>query len=278
MVISRLAEKALYETDSISRIMAEKAITLRGSPLRYPGGKTRAVKLLLQYIPCDIKKICSPFLGGGSFELALASLGVRVYGYDIFSPLVNFWQHLLQNPQELSNQVRHFFPLPYEEFYELKKKYNSIENKLEQAAAFYTLNRSSFSGTTLSGGMSPEHPRFTEKGINNLASFKVSKFSVACADFRISIKKNKDAFLYCDPPYMNGESLYGVQGGTHKGFDHVALSRLLNERQGWILSYNDCHEVRALYKGCRILKPEWVYGMGSKKASSELLIFSPDIQ
>ncbi len=279
MTVSKLASKNTDEPDSFSKFVAGKgAISKPSSPLRYPGGKTRAVKLLLQYISPDIKKVCSPFLGGGSFELTLASLGIKVYGYDSFSPLINFWQQLLSQPQKLSHQVKSFFPLPHKDFYELQKRYNHIEDKLEQAAAFYTLNRSSFSGTTLSGGMSPGHQRFTEKGINNLANFKASNFTVACEDFTKSITKHKDAFLYCDPPYMNGESLYGVRGGTHKGFDHVGLSHLLHGRKGWILSYNDCPEVRSLYEGCRIIKPEWVYGMGNRKTSSEVLIFSPDVQ
>ena len=43
------------------------------SLLRYPGGKTRAVKQIQQYIPKGIDKLCSPFFGGGSLEIALMS-------------------------------------------------------------------------------------------------------------------------------------------------------------------------------------------------------------
>ena len=72
------------------------------SPLRYPGGKTRAVKHILPHFPEDMKELCSPFLGGGSIELALASKGVKVHAYDIFEPLVCFWKHLIENPEALS--------------------------------------------------------------------------------------------------------------------------------------------------------------------------------
>lgn len=54
------------------------------SLLRYPGGKSRAVKIITQYIPKDIKVLCSPFFGGGSIELYLDSKGINVYGYDYF--------------------------------------------------------------------------------------------------------------------------------------------------------------------------------------------------
>ena len=77
------------------------------SPLRYPGGKSRAVskivdKYILRNIPKS-KKVCSPFFGGGSIEIDLAKRGFRVYGYDAFPPLVDFWQVLLKNPNKLAN-------------------------------------------------------------------------------------------------------------------------------------------------------------------------------
>ena len=63
------------------------------SPLRYPGGKSRAVKTIREYIPTETKKLCAPFLGGASVELACAADGIKVYGADAFEPVVNFWKH-----------------------------------------------------------------------------------------------------------------------------------------------------------------------------------------
>ncbi len=58
------------------------------TPLRYPGGKSRAVKHILPLIPEDCEELCSPFLGGGSVELAVAGRGTPVHAYDVFEPLV----------------------------------------------------------------------------------------------------------------------------------------------------------------------------------------------
>jgi len=99
------------------------------SPLRYPGGKARAVEIILSLIPSDIKVLVSPFLGGGSVEIALAHLGVKVLGFDIFDPLVIFWQKLLRNPDQLADEVQKYFPLGKEEFYRLQKI--SSENDLQ---------------------------------------------------------------------------------------------------------------------------------------------------
>ncbi len=76
---------------------------------------------------------------------------------------------------------------------------------------------------------------------------------------------------------MNGEALYGNKGDTHKGFDHAALAELILKRERWIMSYNDCTEIRTLYKNNQILSIDWVYGMSKNKQSSEVLILSRDL-
>lgn len=53
--------------------------TMTRSPLRYPGGRSRAVKHIIPLIPKRTKRIASPFLGGGSVELACADLGMKVW-------------------------------------------------------------------------------------------------------------------------------------------------------------------------------------------------------
>ena len=67
-----------------------KSPSLTKSPLRYPGGKSRAVRTLYKYIPPGTKTLCSPLLGGGSFEIFCAQNSIKVYGYENFKPLVNF--------------------------------------------------------------------------------------------------------------------------------------------------------------------------------------------
>jgi DNA adenine methylase len=83
--------------------------------------------------------------------------------------------------------------------------------------------------------------------------------------------------LYLDPPYANGQALYGIDGDTHKDFDHQALADLILKRDRWILSYNDCKLVRDIYKDNTILSLEWVYGMSKDKQSSEILVLSRDL-
>ncbi|MEO8210036.1 MAG: DNA adenine methylase, partial [bacterium] len=246
------------------------------SPLRYPGGKTRAVEIITSYFPKNLKTFLSPFLGGGSIELQVSSQGTYVFGFDIFEPLVEFWQCLTQCPDKLAERVSSFYPLSKEDFYKLQRTQTESEDKITRAAVYYVLNRSSFSGATLSGGMSPDHPRFTKSSIERIKSFRNTNIQVDVANFTESLTKYESIFAYIDPPYLIKSSLYGKKGNAHKQFDHYGLSNILKNRNEWILSYNDCEEIHELYKGYKIVKPSWKYGMSNNKFSKEILIFSKD--
>src|SRR5690606_27616721 len=148
----------------------------------------------------------------GSIELAVAAKGTKVYGYDIFSPLVEFWQCLIAKPLELAGEVEKYFPLPRHSFYELQKTQTRFKTKLQRAAVYYVLNRSSFSGSTLSGGMSPDHPRFTLTAIERLRNFHNPNVTVTKGDFKQSLADHPHTFTYLDPPYLIGSSLYGRKG------------------------------------------------------------------
>ena len=252
--------------------------------LRYPGGKQRAVKILAECIPPDESHICSPFLGGGSFELYCASvLGKRVFGYDNFLPLAEFWQSLLFRRKCLADYAAAFLPvLKREHFYRLQKTQSQIADKTERAAAFFVINRASFSGCTLSGGMSPGHPRFTPSAVERLRRFPSAPvrkmLSVKKADFADSIIAHPHSLIYADPPYMlKNQNLYGIRGES-RGFNHEKLRDILASRGGrWLLSYNDCADARRLYRGFATLTPKWRYGMSDNKNSRELLLLSPEL-
>lgn len=272
---SKSISENLFELSSNPTENIELNYSIR-SPLRYPGGKTRGIEFITRFFPKNLDKLLSPFFGGGSIELYTASQGTKVYGYDVFSPLVEFWQFLITKPKQLANEVEKYFPLPKDKFYELQRTQVLFNTKLERAAVFYVLNRSSFSGATLSGGMSPEHPRFTRTSIERLREFYNPNLNIEKADFHESLIKHPYIFAYLDPPYLIKSPLYGKKGDAHKDFDHEGLSKLLMKREHWILSYNDCIEIRKLYDGFHILTPNWKYGMSSNKTSNEVLIFSKD--
>lgn len=248
------------------------------SPLRYPGGKSRAVKIITNLIPEKEDILISPFFGGGSIELECAQNNKIVKGYDNFLPLTDFWEQLIKNNINLAKEIQKYYPLSKEDFYKLQKSQFNNLSKLERAAIFYVLNRSSFSGSTLSGGMSPNHPRFTTSSIQRIIDFKIKNLTVENKSFEDSIKENTGRFFYLDPPYIIKNYLYGNRGDNHKGFNHLLLKDILDNEEKWIMSYNNSEEVLDLYSSYYITYPDWKYGMSKNKDSKEVLIFSKAIE
>lgn len=244
----------------------------RLSPLVYPGGKSRAVKILKQYVPENVEKIVSPFIGGGSFEIHMANCGVRVYGYDAFHQLVNFWKHLIDKPKELAAEVLPHYPASKDDYLRTKSylcEDGWYNDPLKAAAYFFVVNRMSFSGLTLTDtGTSKDH-NFNRESINFLSSFQCPNLSVEYADYRDTLRHNKDKFMYLDPPYMIKRNLYGVDGELHAAFNHNELASMLQEcKTQFLLSYNNCDEIKRLYTGFYIYHHKWANGIAARSSSS----------
>ena len=78
------------------------------SPLRYPGGKYRALKKILPFIPLDFQEYREPFLGGGSMFIALKQI-VPEAKYkigDLNPELYYFWSVLKKNSSEFIEAVK----------------------------------------------------------------------------------------------------------------------------------------------------------------------------
>lgn len=238
------------------------------SPLRYPGGKTRAIKFLKEFIPENTKEICSPFFGGGSFEIYLMLNGVKVYAYDNLKPLVCFWQSILYDHDNLIKKIKQYGCVTKEKFSILQKQIHDEKYCTDIGAIFFILNRCSFSGTGVYGGMSIDTPRFTESSIRRLDFFNCS-FNIECMDFSDSIRRHS-CLVYADPPYLIDQKLYN----NHTDFNHLLLCKILNDRGNFVLSYNNCEEIKDLYYKHKFIFPNWQYGMGNSKKSNEILIIS----
>lgn len=240
------------------------------SLLRYPGGKTRAIEILKNYIPKNTKSITSPFFGGGSFEIYLMSKNIKINGYDNFYPLVCFWNAVNNDRENLINIIQSYYPLYKETFYRLQKELNTFKNETFIGAIYFVLNRSSFSGTGLSGGMSPNHLRFNQNSIDRIKNFQY-KFNIKLESFEKSLFKNED-LVFADPPYLINQKLYGNKGDMHSGFNHNLLNKNLMDRGNFILTYNNCEEIKDIYSGCDFYFPDWKYGMSKNKNSKEIII------
>lgn len=256
------------------------------SPLRYPGGKTRAIKLLeaylVKYYPTK-KTLLSPFFGGGSFELYMTTKGYKVKGNDLFLPLYTFWTTQQSEPDVLIPKIKAMMPVTKAVFQQLRASITTTIDNYAMASAYFILNRTSFSGATLCGGFSSQasEKRLTESALQRLKlcdTTNITFTNVDCTVFLTNNPQTSDTVLYADPPYYIDNYIYGKDGDMHEKFNHELFAKKILTRTDWIISYNDCDYIRTLYKECQIFKVNWAYGMNASKKSSEILILPPLMQ
>jgi len=248
-----------------------------GSPLRYAGGKSLAVGAVAERLPDSIKRLVSPFLGGGSVEVACArEMGLPVVAYDVFDILCNYWRVQLQCPEALYQRLLAFPPS--------RKTFASVKERLRRhwmegkrldrfdLAAHYYFNSNTSYGPHFLGW--PSDIYLAKKRYNNMIEkarvFRAPGMDVRCASFENTIALHQDDFLYCDPPYYldDGKTFVGMYPHRnfpihHEGFDHALLRDLLAiHRGGFVLSYNDCDTIRDWYQGYEMMTPSWQYSFG----------------
>jgi len=272
-----------YSLDNIEKNKEIKNKEIKNI-LRYPGGKSRAIKILNKYIPADIDVLYSPFFGGGSFEFNIQQkYNIKIYANDKFTPLYNFWNTLQSDKDNLIKYIKNIHPITKEQFNEYKiKLQNKDISNLERASYYFAINRSSFSGSTTSGGFSEESSkmRFNMSSIERLDKINISNIEFSNKDFTNFIDNIPDnKFIFLDPPYYLGtkSKLYGNNGDLHENFDHNELYNKLKNKKLWLLCYNNCDYIKNLYKDFHIISESWSYGMNKSKESSEILILSNDL-
>ena len=248
------------------------------SPLRYPGGKQKAISQIANYIPNYFKEFREPFVGGGSVYLYLLQKypDLKFWINDLNPELYYFWMQSQNNLLELVDEVWKIKNTTKEGrilFNSLAKVDNETISELERAVRFFVLNRITFSGTIESGGYSNAsfHGRFTESSIHRLSYLENCFKNTYITNFDYSIllnEKGEDVFIFLDPPYLSNTKsrLYGKKGNLHLDFDHNRFAELMSKcKHQWLITYDDCEEVRDNFSFAYIYEWELQYGMNNYK-------------
>ena len=249
------------------------------TPLRYPGGKSRAVTKMGQYLPDlrDYKEFREPFLGGGSVAIYLSKMhpSLNIWVNDLYEPLVNFWLSIQNNGEQLYTDLR-----------DLKKKHPNrdsarglfIESKevindeektnQERAVAFYIVNKCSFSGLTESSSFSAQasESNFSMRGIEKLIGYQeiISDWKITNTTYEDLLTNWQDAFIYLDPPYDIKDNLYGKKGAMHKKFDHDKFAADCDRHAAdMMVSYNSSQLVKDRFKDWTAAEFDLTYTMRS---------------
>jgi len=247
------------------------------SPFRYPGAKN---KLLDSIIPkCKIANVFGDFfVGGGSVFLELARLhpNMEFILNDKDEFISSFWKILSKNNNDLNELCRLIEEKPtLDLFYKLREE--SGKTDIEKAYRGIFFNRTSFSGdmrrsSSPIGGRKQESKwkidcRYNSKQINekirSISALIAGRVSVYNKDILDMLDENIPCYL--DPPYFKvGFSIYEK---FMTAAEHEKLSIKLQEKSNWLLSYDNCQEIKDLYNWANIEHIDARYSIRGKKSS-----------
>ena len=252
------------------------------TPLRYAGGKSKAIYILEKHLPKDMNKITEfhdCFLGGGSFPIYLSKIypNLKIKVNDVYKPLYNFWIHLRDNGIELSDRL---LKIKEENNNEEKAKIifkkaqeklkNDEEYNIEHAISFYIINKCGFSGLVSSSfSKMASVSNFGVSGIGNLKIYhKIIQgweiYNLDYKEFIESFSNKKDVLIYMDPPYMIKDNLYGDSGNLHAIFKHEEFFEVCHQVEAHqLISYNSDNLIKDAFIGYDMSDYDLTYTMRS---------------
>lgn len=262
------------------------------SPLRYPGGKSAMAGLL-----GDIRRlnglgdrvIAEPFAGGAGASLTLLYLEEThsIYMNDADPAIFDFWWTLVNRPQPFLDMLSNA-RVSMAEWRRQRDVYRDSGrvSRLRRGFSAFYLNRCNRSGIIDGGPIGgvaqagkwklgvrfnrPELRRRCEKVAEYRERVRVS------GDDGIRFIERLDpesTFFFIDPPYFHkGPMLYF---NTLDADYHGALAARLKAMAdaAWVLTYDDCLEVRRMYRGWAAIRPFSLrYTAAERRTGKELLI------
>jgi DNA adenine methylase len=265
------------------------------SPLRYPGGKSRAIDTIVKYLPEQFGEYREPFVGGGSlfFYLKQKFPHLDIWINDLNPELFLFWKIAQSDLGDLVDEIRQVkinSPNGKALFEEMTTVDVNQLSDFQRAVRFFILNRITFSGTVDSGGYSEQafQKRFTTSSIERLSKISeiLKGIKITNLDYNdLLLSPVKNIFIFLDPPYysVTASKLYGRKGDLHTSFNHDRFAHNVKKCQHkWLITYDDCLTVRENFPDSYIGEWELQYGMNNYKQKSaakgkELMIYNYSI-
>lgn len=263
--------------------------------LRYPGGKGRKSvrEKILEKFPTDYDYFIEPMVGGGLFWYVNCS---NIIISDIDDNLMSVYYALKNRSKQFIQKVREIDPyLKTDKDKErIKKIFENFKNpkiSCDKALRYLFINRTVFAGRVrydIPSRLFMSNPEGWNKSlIKNLqtAARSLQNVDIKTVPYNqlINIKKEK-CLIYLDPPYYLNSLLAETSKLYRHNFtieDHKQLAKDLEQcKNYWVLSYDDCPEIRKLYANFNICETSWKYSGTSscdghnknKKNGKELII------
>ena len=272
------------------------------TPLRYPGGKSRAIKKMAPYFPPlgDYAEYREPFLGGGSVALYVAQQypHISIWVNDLYEPLYTFWKQLQISGKKLTDELiqlksRHPDRESARGLFLESKQYLDLplasSEPFHRACSFYVVNKCSFSGLTESSSFSAQasDQNFSMRGIEKLPDYSrlIQRWHITNLSYEKLMSDDQAVFLYLDPPYSIKDNLYGKKGTMHSTFSHETFHRTCSRMSSdQMISYNSDNLIKERFKGWNAQEYAHTYTMRSvgdymkdQQERKELLLLNYEI-
>ena len=238
--------------------------------ISWVGGKKALRDKIIERFPPQFDRYIE-VCGGAAWVLFRADRHAPTEIYnDANSDLVNLFRCAKFHAQELAWQLEYML-VSREMFLDMRNA--QCLTDIQRAARFYYLLKCSFGADVCSFGCAPLD---LQRALDRLPDVqaRLRRVLIEHKDFAALIKQydRPSALFYCDPPYWGAEDYYTAEFGA---YDHQRLHDCLAGIKGkFVLSYNDCPEVRALYDGYHIETIERQHNLTGKAGAryQELII------
>ena len=249
------------------------------------GGKKALRDEIISRFPTDYKRYIEVF-GGGGWVLFHKAPGNDFEVYNDRNPnLANLYRCVRDHPDELISELTYALNsrTDFDYIRKVMKTPTEIPD-VKRAAYFYQLIRYSYA-SGLDSYASQPHSMWNNFPLITNACARLQKVVIENKDFEKLIDQydRPESFFYCDPPYFETEDYYEDVGFTKA--DHERLADKLSSIEGkYLLSYNDCPEIRELYesRGARIESISRLSNIAQRyeagKQYDELIISNYDTQ
>ena len=216
--------------------------------MAWVGGKKALRDEILARFPRNYKRYIEVF-GGAGWVLFHKPPGNDFEVFNDFNGnLVNLYRCVREQPEALRDELRYMLNSRLD-FEHMKGMLHSqaVLPDVRRAAYYYALIRYSYAAGTSTFGSQP-HAMWNNFPLIESAAGRLQKVVIENKDCVKLIRQydRPESFFYCDPPYYNADQYY--EAVSTNGFDHAGLAdALLGIKGKFLLSYNDCPEIRALY-------------------------------
>lgn len=239
------------------------------------GGKKLLRKKILEQFPNpdSYNRYIEVFGGAGWLLFSKDKHAPMEVFNDVNGELINLYRVVKYHPEALQKELE-WLLMSREQFFDELNRNTRGMTDIQRAARFFCMIKESFGADCKSFGV---RTRDMQKAVDYLkeVSDRLNRVVIENQDFERLIKTydRPGALFYLDPPYYEAEKYYPDRFNPE---DHIRMKKCLGDLKGkFILSYNDCPQIRELYNGFTIIEVDRLDNLVNKIESrryKELII------